>query len=234
MMIDTAIILSGGLGTRLRPLTETTPKPLLPIQGIPMIEHIILNARKYGVTRFILSVGYKAEMIKTYFGDGTKWGITISYCVEDTPLGTGGAVREAALGLNSPFLLMWGDNLHDVHVDLLSSTFFSSGCPIAMTLVTREDVENFGVARVVNGCVMGFVEKPSRALAPSNLINAGVFIIDPTVLSMLPAGICSMEKDCFEKVAAQGQIAAFVHSGQWFPTDTLEKYEIAGRDFQRK
>ena len=91
-----AIILAGGLGTRLRPLTDKTPKPLLPIKGTPIIEHAINNFKKHGIKDIILSIGYKAEKIKEYFGDGSRIGVNISYCIEEEPLGTGGAIKKAA------------------------------------------------------------------------------------------------------------------------------------------
>ena len=105
-MIDTAIILAGGLGTRLRPLTDKTPKPLLPIKEKPIIEHIVDNLKKYGIKNVILSIGYRAEDIKDYFKDGTHLGVNISYSIETEPLGTGGAIKQAASGLEKPFVLL--------------------------------------------------------------------------------------------------------------------------------
>jgi len=113
-MIETAIILAGGLGTRLRPLTDETPKPLLPLKGKPIVQHTIEQLKRHGVKNIILSIGYKADKIKEYFGDGSKLGLNISYVVEDNPLGTGGAVKMAAQGINKPFILTWGDELKDI------------------------------------------------------------------------------------------------------------------------
>src|SRR3989338_5569499 len=106
--IDTTIIVAGGLGTRLRPLTENTTKPLLPIRGKPIIEHVIRNLKKHGITNIIISIGYKAEQVQEYFGDGSSLGISISYILETEPLGTGGAVRLASQNLTKPFFLLWG------------------------------------------------------------------------------------------------------------------------------
>ena len=231
-MIDTMIILAGGLGTRLRPLTDTTPKPLLPISGKPIIEHIMIRGIEFGVSTFIFSIGYRAEQIQEYFGDGSKWGVSILYAVETEPLGTGGAVRKAANGLEKPFFLVWGDNLHDINFALMLDAFVSLNVPLLMALTERSDVEHFGVARLENSKVTGFVEKPKREDAPSSLINTGIFVVDPTILSTLPSGKCSIEKDCFEKIAPLGKIGAFVHNGQWFPTDTMEKYEFANVNFK--
>ncbi|MEK6939069.1 MAG: nucleotidyltransferase family protein [Nanoarchaeota archaeon] len=231
-MTKTAIILAGGLGTRLKPLTDKIPKPLVPIGNKPLLQHIIENFRKYGIKNIILSVGYKAEQIEEYFGDGSKFGVKISYSTESLPLGTGGAIKKAAEGLTAPFFLQWGDNLMDIDWEKVEKEFFQSKNSIIMTLTPREDVENFGVARLEGKKILSFVEKPKREDAPSNLINAGAFMIDPLLLEMLPKGTSSIEKDCFEKIASQGKITAYLHHGQWFPTDAMEKYLIATEKFQ--
>ena len=231
-MIDTALIVAGGLGTRLRPLTEFIPKPLLPIHGKPIIEHVIKSLKKHGVRNIVLSIGYKAEQVEKYFGDGTPWGVSISYVLETEPLGTGGAVKLASKGMNKPFFLVWGDNLMDVNFSRMEREFLSAGAPLIMALTPREDVEHFGVAKLDKNKIITFVEKPKREDAPSTLINAGAFIIDPTCLELLPEGKSSLEKDCFEKLAPQGKIAAYIHQGQWFPTDTLEKYHRANAFFK--
>tara|TARA_Y100000310_G_scaffold345402_1_gene464506 strand:- start:14698 stop:16188 length:1491 start_codon:yes stop_codon:yes gene_type:complete len=231
-LVDKAIIVAGGLGTRLRPLTLDTPKPLLPVHGKPIIEHAILNLKKHGVNEIIISIGYKADLIKNYLGNGEKYGLSIKYVIEDEPLGTGGAVKFAAQGLTKPFFLMWGDNLMDVDFTIMREAYQEHSTPIIMTLTPREDVEHFGVAELNEHKIVNFVEKPAREDAPSNLINAGAFIIDPFCLEMLPDGKSSIEKDCFEKLAPLGNISAFTHNGQWFPTDTLEKYYTANSNFQ--
>jgi mannose-1-phosphate guanylyltransferase len=233
-MIDTALILAGGLGTRLRPLTEKIPKPLLPILEKPIIQHTIENLKKHGITNIILSVGYKAETIKEYFKDGSEFGIKIKYAVEKSPLGTGGAIKQAIVGHRKPFFLLWGDNLMDIDFHDMYQSYLRDAPQITMVLTTREDVENFGVAKMDENRIINFVEKPKRQDAPSNLISAGAFIIEPECLHMLPAGYCSIEKDCFEKLAPLGEISAYIHKGQWFPTDTLEKYEIACENFKPK
>lgn len=239
-MIDTAIILAGGLGTRLRPLTDATPKPLLPIKGRPILQHTIENLKKHGVKMIILSIGYQAGQIQRYFQDGRQWGISLSYSIESEPLGTGGAIRQAAKGLEKPFFLVWGDNLMDIDYNEMYKTYLRDAAQITMALTPREDVENFGAAKLQENKIITFVEKPKREEAPSSLINAGAFIIDPPCLKILPEGKSSMEKDCFEKLAPLGEISAYQHRGQWFPTDTLEKYAQAcihflpSIDYQKK
>jgi len=230
-MIDTALILAGGFGTRLRPLTDTTPKPLLPMKGKPIIQHIIENCARQGVKQVFISTGYKPEVVMRHFGDGSKLGLKLRYCIEPRPLGTGGAVKEAAALLTKPFFLLWGDNLMDISLTALGQIHQQEQKAVTMTLTPRTDVENFGVAKLQDNHIIQFVEKPSRELAPSNLINAGAFVIEPRCLDLLPEGVSSIEHDCFEKLATQKEIAAYIHQGQWFPTDTMEKYSLACQYF---
>ncbi len=229
---DTAIIVAGGLGTRLKSLTEHTPKPLLPVHGKPLLEHAIRNFKKYGVNNIILSLGYKAEQIQEYFGNGENLGVKIKYIIEPEPLGTGGAIRLAAKDLTKPFFLAWGDNLMDLDYRKMAEEYGQNNTPIIMALTRREDTENFGVAELKNNKIISFAEKPARDEAPTNLINAGAFIIEPKCLEILPEGKSSIEKDCFEKIAPKEEISAFIHDGQWFPTDRLELYNLANSNFK--
>ena len=223
-VIGTAVILAGGLGTRLRPLTETIPKPLLLLRGKPILLHIIENAKRYGVRTFLLSIGYRAQQVVDYFGDGSSLGVQIQYAVEKEPLGTGGSIKGAAAKFKEPFFLLWGDNLTDINLREMHQAYQEHQEGVTMALTPREDVEHFGVAALEGNNIITFIEKPRREEAPSNLINAGAFIITPDCLEMLPEGKSSIEKDCFEKLAPLRKIQAYIHDGQWFPTDTLEKY----------
>lgn len=226
-----AIILAGGLGTRLRPLTENTPKPLLKIKGKPIVEHALLNFKKHGITDIVFSIGYRAEMVQEYFGDGGKWGMNISYCVEDQPLGTGGAIRKAAEGIKETFLVINGDNLADFNWAEIIATHQRNQAKITLALFPVEDVTQYGIAELDGERIKKFVEKPKKEEAPSNLNNAGGYVLEPEVLQILPEGFCMIERDCFEKLASQGVIFSCCHNGQWFPTDTLEKYYRAEEEF---
>ncbi len=227
-----AIILAGGRGTRLRPLTDITPKPLLPVQGIPIIEHALLNFLRHGITDVILSVGYQADKIKDYFGDGSRWGIRITYSIEDKPLGTGGALKRAATGITDTLLAINGDNL--AHFDWTAALAAHRGnnADITLALYPVEDVTHYGIARLDGEKIVEFVEKPTIEGAPSNLNNAGGYIFEPSAFDILPDGKSSIEKDCFEQVAKRGGVFAFLHQGQWFPTDTPDAYRRAQDEFK--
>ncbi len=231
-MINTALILAGGLGTRLRPLTDHLPKPLLPIKSKPILQHVIENLKSHGVEKIILSIGYKADQIEDYFKDGSWLGVKISYLLDGAePLGTGGAIKKAAVGLDEPLFVIWGDNLTNVNYTELYQTYLNDKKTVTMVLTPREDIENFGVAKLDGSKILAFIEKPKREEAPSNLINAGAIILEPQSLVLLPDGKSSIEYDFYQKIAPQGEISAYVHRGQWFPTDTLEKYQFANDNF---
>ncbi len=227
-----AIILAGGLGTRLRPLTDETPKPLLPISGKPIIEHAILNFKIHGIKDIVLSIGYRAEKIKEYFGDGSEWGVNIEYCIENAPLGTGGAIKKAAQNIEGTFLAINGDNLADFDWTKAIKNHQTTGAQVTLQLFPVEDVTKYGIARLEDGKIVEFIEKPTVEQAPSNLNNAGGYILESTVLNILPEGFCMIERDCFEKLAAKGVVFAHHHSGQWYPTDTIEKYTQANENFE--
>ena len=226
-----AIILAGGLGERLRPLTNETPKPLLLIKGKPIIEHAIINFKKHGIKDIILSVGYKADKIKEYFGDGSKLGVNISYCIEDEPLGTGGAIKKAAENINETFVAINGDNLSDADWTELIDSHKRNNAKITLGLFPVEDVTQYGIARLEGEKLLEFIEKPTVEQAPSNLNNAGLYVMEPDVLDILPEGKSNIERECFEKLAKTGVVFAYRHEGQWFPTDTLEKYNNANQEF---
>ncbi len=224
---STAILLIGGLGTRLRPLTLHTPKALLPIKGIPVTEHLILLLKKYGVTHVILSVGYLKEKIKEYFSDGKKLGIAISYVPEDTPLGTAGPLLLARQNLTATFIASNGDELKDIDIQKMYEFHKSSGGVATLALTQVDDPSAYGVARMDGNKIVEFVEKPLRHEAPSNLINAGFYMLEPAILNLITAGHCMLEKSVFPVLAKQGQLYGFQFDGQWFDVGTPERYAIA-------
>jgi mannose-1-phosphate guanylyltransferase len=226
-----AIILAGGLGTRLRPLTDTTPKPLLPIKGKPIILHAIENFKKHGITDIVLSIGYKAETIMKYFGDGTRFGVKITYSIEDTPLGTGGAIKESNGTNKETFLAINGDNLADFDWTTIIREHKQNKAKITLALYPVEDVTQYGIAKLDGHKIVDFIEKPSWETAPTNLNNAGGYVMEPSALEILPEGKSSIERDCFEKLAKQGVVFSYIHNRQWYPTDTLEKYAVADQRY---
>jgi NDP-sugar pyrophosphorylase family protein len=227
-----AVILAGGLGTRLKSLTNNTPKPMLPIKGKPILYYAIENLKEYGITEIVLSVGYRAEKIADYFGNGTNFGVNISYSKEKEPLGTGGAIKLASKSFKEDFIVLNGDNLADFNFYKMFEVHNRSKTHLTLALYPVEDVTKFGIAKIEGERITKFIEKPKKEEAPSNLNNAGAYIINPEVLEILPDGFSMIEKDCFEKLAPKGLISAYCHKGYWFPTDDIEKYNLCKKLFR--
>ncbi|MFA5406152.1 MAG: sugar phosphate nucleotidyltransferase [Candidatus Nanoarchaeia archaeon] len=225
-----ALILAGGKGTRLRPITYEIPKPMVPVQGRPLIEHTISLLRKHEVRDITLSVGYLGEKVKDYFGDGSKFGVKLRYIMEDEPLGTAGCLRLAKEWLNEPFIMLNGDNLVNIDIESLFDFHRKNGGQATIALTTVDDPSSFGVALLKGPVITNFIEKPTEPV--SKLINAGVYVLDPSIISMInETGPTSMEYDIFPKIQEKGKLNGYPFEGQWLPTDNTERYERAIREW---
>ena len=228
-----AFILAGGLGTRLRPITHEIPKPLVPIQGKPIIEHLIDLFRKYDIRNIIVSIGHMGGKIKNHLGDGKKFGVNITYVEEEERLGTAGPLRLAENILTDSFIVTNVDELKDI--DLHDMYFFhkeiESIATIALTTVA--DPSTYGVADMQGSKILKFVEKPKKENTPSNLINAGIYIFEPEIFDYIPkSGFAMLEKDVFPKLAVDNKLCGYPFSGQWFDTGTMERYEKAIKEWK--
>jgi mannose-1-phosphate guanylyltransferase len=230
--LKTAIILCGGEGTRLRPITYEIPKPLVPVHGKPIIEHIFDLLKKYGVTDIILSVGHMKEKILKEADGWSRLGLRIDHVAENRPMGTGGAIKIARDKLPKTFIVSNGDELKSLNIWDMYEMHKKNKALATIALTTVEDPSAYGVARLDGNHVMEFVEKPRKGKSPSNLINAGFYILENEVLNLIPDGFCSLEKDIFPKLAAQGRLFGFPFSGQWFDTGNLERYERALKNWK--
>ncbi|MBM3200384.1 nucleotidyltransferase family protein, partial [Candidatus Woesearchaeota archaeon] len=190
-----ALILAGGKGTRLNPITKEIPKPLIPLQGKPLIEYTLDLFKKFGIKDVIISIGFKKEKIKEYFGDGKRFGLNITYIEEDEPLGTAGPLKRAKQIIKGPFIACNADEIKDI--DLMDMFMFHQEKQALGTiaLTTVEDTSKYGVAKIAGNKILDFVEKPPREKAPSNFINSGLYILEPEVLDYIPEGLAMLEKD---------------------------------------
>jgi len=226
---EKAIILVGGKGTRLRPLTNKTPKCMLEIQGKTVTEHLFDLFKKYGIRDMILSVGYLKDKIKEYYGDGSKFGVNIEYIEEDTPLGTAGPLKLAKNMLKDSFIVTNGDELKNINIPRMFRLHKRKDALATIALTTVNDPTQYGVAKVSGSRILKFIEKPKLEEAPSNLINAGFYILEPKVIDMIPDGFSMLEKDVFPKLADKGLVRGFPFAGQWFDMGTPERYKIANK-----
>jgi len=230
--IKHAILLAGGKGMRMRPFTYEIPKPMIPVQGRPLLQYIVELLRKYEVKEIIFSVGYMSDKIKEYFGNGSKFGVNITYVEEETELGTAGPLNLLRDKLTETFLMFNGDILANIDLkDFVSFHEENKGvATIALTAVFNPS--RFGVARLRGDNILEFVEKPLAGKETSNLINAGVYVLEPEVLKYVPKGRAMMEKDVFPKLAKKGKLFGYHFDGQWFDTGTPESYESAIKNWR--
>lgn len=234
--IKKAIILVGGEGTRLRPFTYELPKALLPIQGKPMLMHVIDLLKSHGVCDIYLAIGYKGEKIKEYFGNGSSFGVNIKYIEEKKPLGTAGPLRLAKKYLDETFFIVWGDILTEIDLTDFMRFHKNNGGLATVALTTVEDPSRFGVASLKGNKVVGFIEKPKKEDAPSNLINAGYAIMEPSIiLDYIPKrGKAMVEYDIYPLLASEGKLFGYPFEGQWLDTGTHEAYEKAIKEWKVK
>ncbi len=229
-----AVVLVGGEGTRLRPLTLSAPKQMLPIVGIPMIERVLGHLVAHGIDEAILSLGYLPNAFMKAYPDGTAAGIKLTYAVEPVPLDTAGAVRFAAeFGqVDSTFVVVNGDVLTDLDLSSLIAFHRERGAQGTIALHPVADPSAFGVVPTdSDGRVIAFVEKPPRDEAPTNQINAGTYVLEASVLDRIPAGgRVSIERETFPAMVRAGVLFARSDDGYWLDTGTPAAYLQAHQD----
>lgn len=227
-----AVILSGGQGTRLRPLTSTMPKPAVPMVNRPMLWYMIDWLRGHGVTDVVMSVGYKADGLRRALDAAGHDGVSITYVEEPEPLGTAGAIKFAQEHLDERFIVLNGDTLSDFDLSAEIAQHESTGARATLALVPVEDPTAYGVVLTDSDHrVEAFLEKPSREDAPADpRINAGAYVLEREVLEMIPAGENrSFEHHVFPQLVGDG-IFAFDAEGYWLDLGTPERYVEATRD----
>lgn len=229
-----AVILVGGEGTRLRPLTLKTPKQMLPIMGVAMLEGVLAHLARHGVTEAVLSLGYLPDRFLEAYPDGECAGVALHYAVEPEPLDTAGAVRFAAeeLGVSGTFIVVNGDVLTDLDVSSLVAFHRATGAEGTIALHPVDDPSRFGVVPTDDeGRVIAFVEKPPVGEAPTNEINAGTYVFEPAVLDRIPLGArVSIERETFPSMVADGTLFARSDDGYWLDTGTPAAYLQAHAD----
>ncbi|MDF2675225.1 MAG: Mannose-phosphate guanylyltransferase [Clostridiales bacterium] len=228
-----ALFLAGGIGTRLKPLTEDLPKPMVPMMVKPLLERNMLKLKDCGVDEIILSTCYKPQKIEEHFGDGTKLGLKIHYICEDIPLGTGGAIKNTEEFFNDTFIIFNADILSDINIiDMMK--FHKEKCAAVTIAVTQvENPSAYGVIEYnENLYAESFTEKPKLSEIKSNFINAGIYIFEPNVLKEIPdSQVVSIERETFPLLLREGYpIAVYKSDAYWIDIGTIEKYIQAHED----
>lgn len=228
-----AVVLVGGAGTRLRPLTFATPKPLLPIANVAFLERQLQWLAHYGVNEAVLSLGYMPEAFTDHFRDERFGDMKLRFVVEHEPLGTAGGIRFAAEGINERVLVCNGDVLTDLDLSEFVAFHEARGAEATISLARVEDPSAFGVVPTRDdGEVIAFVEKPPRDQAPTNWINAGTYVLEPSVLSSIPPRLnVSIERETFPRMLERpGRLYAMRSAGYWLDIGTPVKYFEAQLD----
>jgi mannose-1-phosphate guanylyltransferase len=230
-----AILLVGGMGTRLRPLTVNTPKPMLPVAGVPFVAHQLAQARAVGVTHVVLATSYRAEVFESWLGHGDRLGLAVDYVTEEEPLGTGGAIRNASVALradaNEPVLVFNGDVLsgHDIGAQL--SLHGANDADVTLYLTEVEDARAFGCVPLDDEWrVTAFLEKMPEPV--TNRINAGCYVFRRSIIDRIPEGkVVSVERETFPDLLADGAtVMGYVDTAYWLDLGTPEAFVRGSRD----
>ena len=228
-----AVILAGGEGTRLRPLTSNTPKPMMPLANKPMMEHIVSLLSLHGFDEIVVTVAFLANQIRDYFGDGSDFGVTMRYATEDSPLGTAGSVRNAADELDDTFLVISGDVLTDIDLTAFVKAHRDAGASASIALKHVENPLEFGIVITQpDGTIERFLEKPTWGEVFSDTINTGIYVLEPVVFDHIPEGeVVDFSSDVFPALLDDGHtLHGYVSDGYWEDVGTLEAYSRAHTD----
>lgn len=228
-----ALFLAGGMGTRLKPLTDDLPKPMVPMMVKPLLERNMLKLKKCGVDEVIISTCYKSQKIEDYFGDGTKIGLKINYICEDIPLGTGGAIKNTEEFFHDTFIIFNADILSNINIEAMMKFHKEKKAAVTIAVTEVENPSAYGVIEYDEKLyAKSFTEKPKLSEIKSNYINAGIYIFEPSVLKEIPEGhAVSIERETFPLLLEKSYpVAVYKSDEYWMDIGTIEKYTQAHQD----
>jgi mannose-1-phosphate guanylyltransferase len=228
-----AVILVGGKATRLLPLTCNTPKAVVPVLNTPFLEHVIRHLSRHQVKEIILAQGYLAQSIESYLGDGSQFGVRLCYSNEDTPLGTGGAIKNAEKYLDEAFLVLNGDIFTDLDMTAMIDFHRERKAKATIALTPVDDPTSYGsIETNAEGRVSRFLEKPDWSEVTTNMINAGTYVLEPDILAQMPPQTkVSIERETFPRLLALGEpVYGYSSPAYWIDIGTPAKYFQLHRD----
>ncbi len=216
-----AVVLCGGKGTRLRPYTEEVPKPMLPLGNKPILQYILENARRNGIEEVYLTVGYKKEQIKRYFGDGSRFGLRVHYVEEDQPRNTAGSVLPLKGKLNEPFFVLMGDHLTNINLREMMEYHRAKGATATLAVKEMRRRIEYGVVELNGEEVVGFKEKPST----SYFINTAIYVFQPKVFDYINEGE-DFGHDVLPRMVSAGEmVVAYKFDESWMDIGRVADYE---------
>lgn len=230
-----AMLLAAGEGTRLRPLTDTLPKPMVLLGNQPLLGYTLALLARHNIREVAINLHHRPDIVRAYFGDGAAWGVRITYSFEPELLGTAGAVKKLqAFWDDEPFLIIYGDNLTDCDLTRMAAFHRTKGGLVTLALYWRQDVEHSGVAALsADDRITGFVEKPRGDQAPSHWVFGGLMVAEPRLLDLIPTSqACDFGRQVLPKALAQGEsLWGYRMTERLWWTDTLAEYEALKRQF---
>ncbi|HEY7361304.1 MAG TPA: nucleotidyltransferase family protein, partial [Streptosporangiaceae bacterium] len=229
-----AVVMAGGEGTRLRPMTANQPKPLLPVVNKPIMEHVLLLLKRHGFTETVVTVQFLASLVRNYFGDGEDVGMSLQYATEEMPLGTAGSVKNAEDELRAgPFLVISGDALTDIDLSALVRYHKDNSALVTVALTRVPNPLEFGIIIVdEDGRIQRFLEKPTWGQVFSDTVNTGIYVMEPEVLAEVPAGVpVDWSGDVFPQLLKAGApLYGWIADGYWEDVGSHESYLKAQAD----
>lgn len=233
--IKKAFILAAGRGVKMRPFTYEIPKTLIPVQGKPILEYSIELLRDNGFKDIYILIGHLGDKIVSHFGDGSRFGVKITYIKEKKEEGTAAPLRMAKKYFrNAPFIMMYGDILIDINLKDFIEFHQSHGGPATMAVTSSDNPYEFGAVRLHGNKVVKFKEKPEKKKGVSHFINAGLFVFSPKIINYVPAkGYSMLEKDVLPKLVGENKLYGYPFEGQWYDIGTPEIYEEVLREWKK-
>lgn len=224
--IKKVLILAGGEGTKMRPLTYELPKSMILVKDRPILEYIIESLRESELRDISILIGKLGDKIKAHFGGGSRFGVKISYIPENEASGTGGALRIAKKYFNEPFILIYGDILTHINFSDLIEFHKSHEGLVTVALTSIEDPSEYGTVRLHGSQVVDFIEKPQKGKSHSHLISAGIYVINPEAFKYIPSkGHSALEKDVLPKLIQEKKLYGYPFESKWFDVSTPKIYE---------
>jgi NDP-sugar pyrophosphorylase family protein len=233
--IKLAIILAGGEGVKMRPVTYEIPKPMIPVKGCPLMEYTVNLLKQAGIQSVLVAIGPKGDTIRNHFGDGDKYGVEIIYSEEKKPLGTAGPLKLATnLLKKEAFFVIYGDILAEIDLSDMVEFHKQHQGLATMALTSVVESQEYGVVQLDGQRVTGFTDSSSFLKDPkARLTNAGIYIFEPEILKLIPPRSKVMLEDIFPKLIKNKELFGYIFSGQWFDITTPKEYERAIKEWER-
>ncbi len=232
--IKKALILAGGKGQKMLPFTYEMPKAMIPVNGRPVLEHTIENLRRHDIRELVISLGHQGGKIKQYFGDGSKFGVRISYLDQGkSETGTAAPIMQSKKFFgDASFLVYYGDVLADIDLDDMANFHLATGGIATLALAAVNKPADWGVVRLQGSRVYSFLEKPNQRRDLSNLINAGIYIFEPAIFKYLTPDAHRLERDIFPRLVDQHKLFGYLFAGQWYDVGDPDVYKQAVKEWK--